>query len=336
MLPGYSKLDIQESVPPLPPKPPSTKSKSRTPPPHTPLQLSPPAYTERQSQIYSDLTDVDIEHGLKRNNVVPHVNIYNTLESNVEAPLSPDGHEYQELSPEGEKNDYGEEFKDWRVNNVVASSKVATEKSLFDDPEYSPLKGMCKKDNTVVDPRYIGDYERCPTYTCPTVPKKTNGIDPKYRGDYEWDPTYVPKRSPRRASYSSSGRRRIPKPDEVLKRRKSLEADALHKYTGDYEWSPNYVPVPLRNGSSGPSAMLDQKYSGNYERDPIYMAHVLKRSAQEKQRARSVEYTIPGTISRENSVPRHIPHEYRQLEDNTRDPPQQYARLNSQTPELPQ
>ena len=88
-----------------------------------------------------------------------------------------------------------------------------------------------------------------------------------------------------------------------MKRRKSLEADALHKYMGDYEWSPNYVPVPLRNGSSGPLAALDQKCAGNYERDPVYMAHVLKRSFQEKQRVRSVEYTIPGVVSRENSLP---------------------------------
>lgn len=275
-----------------------------------------------------------------KNHGVPHVNIYNTLESNKETPLSPDGHEYQELSPEGEKYDYGEEFNEWRISNVTQESKESTQKSLFDDPEYSPLKGVCKKNNdnsvTVVDPRYTGDYERCPTYTCPTVQKKAkaNEVVPQYRGGYEWDPTHVPKRSPRRASCSSAGTRRIPKPDEVMKRRKSLEADALHKYTGDYEWSPNYVPVPLRNGSSGPLAALDQKYSGNYERDPVYMAHVLKRSSQEKQRARSVEYTIPGVVSRENSLPPHVPHEYTQLEDNTRDPPQQYARLNSQTPEL--
>ena len=113
-----------------------------------------------------------------------------------------------------------------------------------------------------------------------------------------------------------------------------MEADALHQYIGDYEWSPNYVPAPLRNGSSGPLPALDQKYSGNYERDPAYVAHV-KKSAQERQRSHSVEYTIPGAQSRENSVPPHIPHEYAPLEDNLKDPPQQYARLNSQTPELP-
>ena len=339
VLPGYSKLEIQESVPPLPPKPPSTKSKSRTPPPHTPIHSSPPgvaAYNERQSQIYSDLTDRDLERGLKSgNHVVPHVDIYNTLDSNIEPPLSPGGHEYQELSPERERYDYGEEFSDWMVSNISEASKASTQKSsLFDDPEYSPLRGVRNEVDTAVDPRYVGDYERSPTYTCPTVKGKMSETDSKYRGDYEWDPTYVPRRSPRRASYSSSERRRIPKPDEIM-RRKSLEADALHRYAGDYEWSPNYVPAPLRNGSSGPLAVLNQKYSGNYERDPVYMAHVLKKTAQEKQRAKSVEYTIPGMISRENSVPPHISHEYTPLEDNMRDPPQQYARLNSQTPELP-
>ena len=338
VLPGYSKLEIQGAVPPLPPKPPSTKSKSGTPPPHTPLR-SPPtavAHNERQSQIYSDLTDKDLERGLQNNHFVPHVDIYNTLESNLEAPLSPGGNEYQELTPEQDKYDYGEEFSDWMVSNVhvAEAPKTFTQKStLFDDPEYSPLRGISKKEDTILDSRYVGDYERSPTYTCPTMKIKANEIDPKYRSGYEWDPTYVPKRSPRRASCSSSGRRRIPKPDEVMKRRKSLEADTLHKYTGDYEWSPNYVPAPLRNESCGPLGALDQKYSGNYERDPVYMAHVLKKSAQEKQRAKSVEYTIPGTISRESSVPPHIPHEYTQLEENTMDPPRQYARLNSQTPE---
>lgn len=336
VLPGYSKLDIQETVPPLPPKPLSTKSKSRTPPPHTPLLHSPPAHTQRQSAIYSDLTDNDIERGIKSNHLQPHVNIYNTLDSNAEVFLSPDGHEYQKLSPEGEKYDYGEEFTEWRINHVTeTSSKLSTQKSLFDDPEYSPLKGMCgKMDISVVDPRYIGDYERSPTYTCPTVKMKASEINPKYRGDYERDPTYVPKPSPRRASCSSVEAHRIPKPDEVLKRRKSLEADSLHKYTGDYEWSPNYVPAPLRNGSSGPLPALDRKYSGNYERDPIYMAHVLKKTGHGRHRAQSVEYTVPDTLSRENAVPPHIPHEYAQLEDDLKDPPREYARLNSQTPEL--
>ena len=333
VLRGYSKLEIQGSTPPaLPPKPSSTKSNSRTPPPYTPRYTSPPTYPERQSAIYCDLTDTDIEHRIRNSHVFSPVNIYNTLESNVESPMSPDGHEYQELSPEGEKYDYGEEFTDWRISNVTETSKVSAEKSLFDDPEYSPLKDVHRKDE--VDPRYTGDYERSPTYTCPTVAKTFNGIDRKYRGDYERDPTYVPRRSPRRASCSAAGARRIPKPEEILKRRKSLEADALHKYTGDYEWSPNYVPAPLRNGSNGALAVLDTKYSGNYERDPVYMAHFLKKSAQGKQRAQSVEYTIPGTISRESSVPPSIPHEYTQLEENTMDPPQHYARLSSQTPEL--
>ena len=200
------------------------------------------------------------------------------------------------LHLEKERQDYGEDFKDWGMNQTA---KTSTEKTLFDDPEYSPLKGICKRMVEVVDPRYVGDYERSPTYTCPTVQMKASEIDPKYRGDYEWDPTYVPKLSPRRASFSSVGAHRIPKPDEVLKRRKSLEADALHRYIGDYEWSPNYVPAPLRNGSSGPLPGLDQKYSGNYERDPAYVAHVLKKSAQERQRSHSVEYTIPGAQSRD-------------------------------------
>ena len=326
---GYSQLEIQETIPPLPPKPPSTRSKSRTPPPHTSLVHSPPIHSERQSAIYNDLTDNDIERGIK-NNLLPHVNIYNTLDSSAEGLLSPGSQEYQELSPEIESYDYGEEFTEWRINHIPAeASKMSTQKSLFDDPEYSPLKGMKKK---VVDPRYAGDYERSPTYTCPTVEVKVGETDPKYRGDYERDPTYVLKLSPRRASCSSAGAHHIPKPDKILKRRKSLEADALHKYAGDYEWSPNYVPAPLRDGSSGPLPLLDKKYSGNYERDPVYMAHVLK-SAHGRLRAQSVEYTIPNTLSRENVV-QHVSREHAQLKDDFMDPPHEYTRLNSRTPEL--
>ena len=310
-LPGdYSKLEQSaEQPPPRPPKPPSMKSTSRTPPP-------PPIVQNRRSQIYNDLNDRDIEKGIRGSSrdEQPPVNIYRTLDGHANR----DSYEY----------DYARESGGWKVK----SPEDEGGKGLFDDPEYSPLTGVRgkKKKIEVIDPRYIGDYERSPTYTCPTVQLNPRDLDPKYRGDYEWDPTYVPQPPPRRASFSSDTNRRIPKPMEVLQRRKSLEADALHKYLGDYERNPNYIPPPLRNRSTKiRGSKLEHRYVGDYERDPLYMANKL---------AGNSEYSAPypaGDQTWAELVPPHIPSEYTALEEAMKDPPQQYATLTSEPSDPP-
>ena len=61
-----------------------------------------------------------------------------------------------------------------------------------------------------------------------------------------------------------------------------------------------------------PLPALDRKYSDNnfYKQDPVYVAHVLK-SAQERQRSHSVEYTLYPVYSPERTRfhHAHIPHE---------------------------
>ena len=200
-----------------------------------------------------------------------------------------------------------------------------TQKSLFDDPEYSPLKPLGKSIQ-VVDPRYTGDYERSPNYTIPRVQLSSHEVDPKYLGDYEWDPTYVPKPPPRRRK-SVDERRLPPRPPE---RRQSLEIDPLAKYAGEYERDPSYVPPPLRNGKIGiESSELDPKYRGDYERDPQYMAGLVHKSSRRTEASGSAEYSYPYLAS-EDLVPPHIPHEYKALEDVLKDPPREYARLTSE------
>ena len=174
-------------------------------------------------------------------------------------------------------------------------SEKSTKKSstLFDDPDYSPVKKVNSKKEKrfeIIDPRYTGDYERSPEYTCPTVKIKTNEIDPKYRGDYERDPNYIPQPPPRRASFTSSNQNRVvDREPEPVPRRQSVGVDALSKYRGDYERNPTYVPSPLREDRS----LLGRKYSGNYERDPIYMANVLKKSRDEREGSTDYSDSLP-------------------------------------------
>ena len=270
----------------------------------------------------------------------PPTNIYHTLDDSPgprkssSRPTS--GHYYHvlenpaeggvaEVSPRGPE---GRDYARSRGTEVTlpvepgeSGQGALTQKSLFDDPEYSPLKPVGKTIQ-VVDPRYTGDYERSPNYTIPRVNLSPHEVDPKYLGDYEWDPTYVPKPPPRRRK-SVDEHRLPPRPPQ---RRQSLEIDPLAKYAGDYERDPTYVPPPLRNGIE--SSELDPKYRGDYERDPQYMAGLVHKSSRQTE-ASSVEYSYPYLAS-EDLVPPHIPHEYKALEDALKDPPREYARLTSE------
>ena len=282
IVPGYSKLALGEEQPPArPPK----GSNFKSPPPNELLSSSSIEH-QRVSRIYSDLDDQDLELEVRGEiqrspPQVSPLNIYNTLEGpgrmvNNSHPNTRASHpDYEPVL---------------QVQDKSSQHSTHTNR-LFDDPEYSPLKEVKGRSKfEIMDSRYVGDYERSPTYTCPTVTVAANELDPKYRGDYEWDPTYIPKPPPRRASFNSDQSRRISQKHDVVLRRKSLEADLLYKYRGDYERSPTYVLPPLKRKDLDPS-MLGRKYSGNYERDPIYMANLVKKVQQEK--VTSEEYSHP-------------------------------------------
>ena len=257
-----------------------------TPPPRPPKPVSPQtslvastSSQQRVSRIYSDLDDQDLEKVISGEfpiQGVPHTTIYNTLEG--------PGHV---LSRRATHPDYDPVVPIKRRESEKSNSKSS---AIFDDPEYSPLKG--NKQFEITDPRYTGDYERSPEYTCPTVKLTAEEIDPKYRGNYERDPNYIPKPPPRRASVNSNQHTAVSTEPET--RRQSNEVDPLSKYRGDYERSPNYVPPPLRALENN-QKLVDRKYSGNYERDPVYMANLLKKAQEE--RASGSEHSHPRTNS---------------------------------------
>ena len=210
------------------------------------------------------------------------------------------------------------------------NEKSHTQRSLFDDPDYSSVELPHTKDVQVIDPRYVGNYERDPLYMPPTVKVPASEPDPKYLGDYERDPRYIPKPPPRRNSCETQ-------PPRPPQRRQSLEGDGLTRYMGDYEQDPNYIPPPLRNGNMRKGLdKLDRKYHGDYERDPTYVLQKVRKASQ-KGKVTSGEYSYPypptEAISSEELVPPHIPHEYKALEEVLLDPKQEYARLNSEPPE---
>ncbi len=251
---------------------------------------------------------------------------------------------------------------------------LVTQRSLFDDPDYSPVKipqrkgraggerraGRGKESIEVVDPRYVGDYERHPTYELPTVKLLARDVDPKYLGDYEWDPTYVPKPPPRQNTPAVSRLQRKgslqdrhlrairiekeeDRPPKPPKRRQSLGAvDSvrlpLANYLGDYERNPTYVPPPLQNGKARhgsvgkiPVDLLDPKYRGNYERNPIYVAQLIQKATKQAKGMSTAPSTGGGaSLLGDEAVPPHLPHEYTCLEDALRDPPREYATLTSE------
>ena len=243
--------------------------------------------------------------------------IYRTLEESGE-----EGGEATEQQPPSESKSSNTQQRP-RPAKTSSSSSTATptgkkspDKTLFDDPEYSPLKTVQSRVQQLREPQYLGDYERDPSYIPPTAAARMSAVDPKYRGDYEWDPSYLPKPPPRR--HSTDAR---PPP---RRGGGNQEPSSSVNYKGDYERDPSYLPPSLRSGGKQP---LVPKYSGDYERDPSYMAHKLSGS----NKTTSLEYSYP-SFPEDELVPPHIPHDYQALTDVLKDPPQQYARLNSAEP----
>ena len=326
----YSKLERQhhsETPPPRPPKPPALRTVSN-PTVTTTAEVS----SQHLSRVYAD---PEIQnHTERRHNAVPSTNIYHTMDDSRKTVPS---HFYHELEAEENSNTNGE-YSYAQTERLLTKAQPGQEeneesdtpKSLFDDPDYSSVELPQAKDVQMVDPRYVGNYERDPMYIPPTVKVPASELDPKYRGDYERDPRYIPKPPPRRNSCES----RPPRPPQ---RRQSLEGDALTRYMGDYEQDPNYIPPPLRNGNMRKGLdKLDQKYHGDYERDPTYVMQKM-RNASQKGKVTSTEYSYPypptDAVSFEDLVPPHIPHEYKALEEVLLNPKQEYARLNSEPPE---
>ena len=179
----------------------------------------------------------------------------------------------------------------------------------------------------VVDPRYVGDYERHPDYVSPQVEVRKEQLEEKYRGDYERDPTYFSKFPARSFSVCTPSAAS----QKQRERRPSLNLDPqLDKYRGDYERCEDYIPPPLQNGNArkgGDTYVLEPnpKYMGAYERHPDYVPRPIVR------RASKSKVQIPSKDSAGVVKPSHVPHEYAALADVTKNPPQQYATL---TPDL--
>ena len=242
--------------------------------------------TPRESCIYNELDDKDLEQYVSSDAPacsVPPVDIYNSHNS-----LDGQRRHFSTPSITRESQD-----------SVITkqSNRTATTRSpaLFDDPDYSPIcraTGKEGKQFKIIDPRYRGDYQRSPEYTCPTIKVNVSEIDPKYRGDYERDPNYVPHALRRGASVSSN-QKEVTDTEQFSRRQSEGAIDPLSKYRGDYERNPTYVPSPLRENEQ-----LSRKYAGNYERDPVYMANVLQKA--QKSRTNSVERPYVNSLSKEN------------------------------------
>ena len=325
----YSKLERHsETPPPRPAKPPALRSLSN------PVITTSTNAPQHLSCIYADPEDQNHpEHG----SPVPPTNIYHTMDDSRQRTGDVKHHFYHVLDgKDGRQKSRGDDQADGEYSYARSdvlpakppgqehserSHGLSTSKNLFDDPNYSPVKIPQTKDIKVIDPRYTGDYERDPIYIPPAVKVPASEVDPKYHGDYEWDPNYIPKPPPRRNSADG----RPPKPPQ---RRQSLEVEPLlRRYMGDYERDPNYVPPPLQNGK----AALDSKYRGDYERDPAYMVQLVRKTSR-TGKVTSTEYSYPYpptlTMTTEDLVPPHIPHEYTALQEALLDPPQEYAQLN--------
>ena len=279
--------------------------------------------------------------------------IYDTMEDSSQAQLTAgrstehkttdNGHSYYVLERPS-KSDGGRENYDMLAMQSSLSPTRQQQKSsvkIFDDPEYSPFDANAKRTRSdsvkVVDPRYVGDYERHPDYVPPNVDIPKGQLDKKYHGDYERDPTYFSKLPVR--SFSTSAQHST-NPEQ--QRRPSLNLDPrLDKYRGNYERSEDYLPPPLQNGNLETRTEdyvlePDPNYTGAYERHPDYVPPLVRRPSKSKVQIISKEggSTSPGSSTFFSSAPpggrpSHVPHEYTALADAMKDPPQQYATLNS-------
>lgn len=264
LLPGYSKLTLVDGPASL--SPPSDSSRPKAQPA---IEV---ASNPRASHIYGDLDDKDLETGIrgrKQFSPPPILSVCDTLED--------PGHLAYYSHSNTRPRDYEMVVS---TQGALKSLQDTTHSTLFDDPEYYPLKQPVSKSKVEIpDPRYVGNYERSPTYTCPMVTVGIDKLQPKYRGDYEWDPMYAPAPPPRRASVSCNQTQSVLKEQEAkvkVQHRRSLENEVLYKYRGDYERCPTYEPCALKVKEMETSQVLGKNYSGNYERDPVYMA-CLKR-----------------------------------------------------------
>lgn len=264
----YSKLDLQtEAPPPRPPKPLQLRASSQ-PPEAITSSLQPSTEQRPFSQIYSD--DIIVPTSISVAPPPPS-NIYNTMEgSPAYQPHPPGKHYYHVLegpTSEGVGPATTEPRPEPRPAKLVDQE---SERSLFDDPEYSQLNLASRGGGgereaegeggiEVIDPRYAGNYERAPTYELPKVTLPASEVDPKYLGDYERDPAYIPPPPPRKTSEGEG-----PRPPQPPRRRQSLGAvDVVRNYSGDYERDPAYQPPLQRRHSSKDKELVHLRRCGS-------------------------------------------------------------------------
>ena len=239
---------------------------------------------------------------------------------------------------------------------------------IFDDPTYSPPHSGRNPSSSsssssrvrsssvkVVDPRYVGDYERHPDFVPPQVEIPRDQLLEKYRGDYERDPNYFSRNPTRSFSVSAASSSSVVQGTASSEQRSSLTlvsaptpavAEVTDKYRGDYERSEDYIipphptlpqqQQPVQNGGGGNRTddyvlEPDPSYAGEYERHPDYVPPLVKRSSKTRIQILATDPVSNGTVSSpvSESRPSHMPHEYTSLAAATKDPPRQYATLNS-------
>ena len=230
---------------------------------------------------------------------------------------------------------------------------------IFDDPAYSPSltqpdsqpqpdpatpspsspAGRTRSSSVkVVDPRYVGDYERHPGFVPPQIEIPRDQLREKYRGDYERDPTYF-TRNPIRSFSVSAASGAVTNQEKTREHRSSLSLDPLvaDKYRGDYERSEDYFlpPRPPKlNGDPGTEMGAyvlepDPSYAGEYERHPDYVPPLVKRSSKTRIHILTADPVPNGSSPAVSERVSHVPHEYTSLAAATKDPPRQYATLKS-------
>ena len=199
----------------------------------------------------------------------------------------------------------------------------------------------------VTDPRYAGQYERHPDYISPQVEIPRDQLQAKYRGDYERDSTYFSRNPTRSFSVSTTSTHNVMPPKKQQERSFSLSTSLADKYRGDYERSGDYFippPLPHENGIKTDDYVLepDPNYTGAYERHPNYVPPLVKRSSKTKIHILSPPTSTTATANtaggggggghNSEHYPASVPHEYTALATVTKNPPQQYTTLNSDTP----
>lgn len=350
----YSCLGPRSETPPLrPPKPPqlqNTRLRSHSDSKDPPISATAPSWgsVETPSHIQPPQrgtpTATSIEHstsfspkesassGLELDEV-PRRSIYDTMED-VSAPdqseiTTNSGRKVEYYILEPSSNPTGTGDYD-RLAMSAPRKHPKTNVKIFDDPEYLQQDVSEKRTRSnsvkVVDPRYVGDYERHPEYALPQIDIPRAQLEQKYHGDYERDPTYFMKRS---FSTSASASHAVSQDHDH--RKTSLNYDPrFNKYRGNYERSEDYILPPLQNGeikTKDYTLEPDPNYMGAYERHPNYIPPLVRRPSKSKVQILSKDAAGPSLTI--DVTPSFLPHEYTSLADVTKDPPRQYASLNS-------